>query len=162
MADYRDKLHKARTFNNRDGSTTLDPEKAKSAVKSALNVFGLLKQIDLINDMPFFAAIGAAILKDVLDGFLTAYLPPLDFIAAIFASSFIGMMMFLAGAGEKRKLAQNAIKKIFTLVAGTTLEMIPLLDAMPFETITILFIYGWTLLDRQIAEAESKITHVEV
>jgi hypothetical protein len=162
MADYRDKLHTARNFNNRDSSTTLDADKAKSKVVSALNIFGLLKQIDFLNDLPFFAAIGAAILKDVLDAFLTAYLPPLDFIAAIFASSFIGMMMFLSGAGEKRKMAQNAIKKIFTLLAGTTLEMIPLLDALPFETITILFIYGWTLFDRKNAEIESKITHVEV
>ncbi len=132
----------------------------KSAAKTAKKlskigaVASLLKEANMLLDMPFIAALGAAVLKDALDlaDFATVILPMLF---SSFCSIFIFMMLLLVGASGKKKMASNMIKKGLVVIGGGVFDAVPGLDLFPIETATVLVIYLMTLYERMEArEAE--------
>lgn len=126
----------------------------KSAVKNARNILSaasLWKYVEPISDLPFAAALGGAMLKDLLDlaTFETVILP---MIFSMLCSIFIFMMLLLAGAGGKRKTANKILQKILIIIGGGMVDGIPGLDFLPIETITVIIIYMLTLMERRDAE----------
>jgi len=130
-------------------AATGSPKAAVALAKGALSIF---KQIDTLGDMPFFLAIGAAVLKDVIDliTFETIILP---FITSICCGIFIFMMLYLGGATDKKRKAKKLMGKGLTILFGSALDFIPGLDIVPIETITVLAVYVWVLFDRKNAQA---------
>lgn len=124
----------------------------KDAVKSAnpTGAVSLLKQVDLLGDMPMVAALGAALLKDFSDLVFNVVL--IGGLFSILCSIFIFMMMFLAGAGEKRKAARGLMKKGLFLVAGGLADGIPGLGFLPIETLTVGVVYLMILAERKAGE----------
>lgn len=135
----------------RTGSMKNSLNLAKDTVGLATpqGIFSLAKQINFLSDIPYFFAMGAAMLKDLTDLVLVGSLPGLGTVISLCASIFIFMMMLLVGAGEKRKMATGLLKKGGTLFAGTILEFVPALNFVPIETFTVIVIYILTLLDRR-------------
>lgn len=140
--------------------------KAREAIKTAKNLAetatpvgaaSLLKQINLLTDMPYVAAFGAALLKDLLDLVLaeTIILP---IIFSMMCGIFILMMLQLAGSDSgktkrARRFAKSPMgKRILAIIAGTIAEMIPGLDFVPIESALVVFIYVLALIDRKKAQ----------
>jgi hypothetical protein len=63
--------------------------------------------------------------------------------------------MFIAGSSAQSKRAKS-YRKLLTLAAGTTVEMVFGVDFLPIETIMVIFIFQWTLEDRQAAAKEAE------
>jgi len=155
--NHKDGLSKAREAqqlaktakNAAEVAATGSPTAALSLAKDAFSIF---KQIDMLGDMPFFLAIGAAVLKDVIDliTFETIILP---FITSICCGIFIFMMLYLGGATDKKRKAKKLMGKGLTILFGSALDFIPGLDIVPIETITVLAVYVWVLFDRKNAQA---------
>jgi len=145
QAAYREKLSKARMdTGKRIKSVKKGIRKIKTAVFS-------LKEVDFSSDMPLFAAFGAALLKDLLDlvDFETVILPMLF---SVLCSIFIFMMLLLAKALEKRKVASRLIVKGLTILGGSLADGIPGLSFFPIETITMSVIYFMVLYERAKAK----------
>ncbi len=112
----------------------------------------LLKQIDFLGDIPYAAALGAAILKDLLDLVFIGSLPGLGTVITALCSIFIFMMMILVGAGGKKKAVNGLLKRSGLLMVGTIVEFVPGVDFFPAETVTVAAIYVLTLLERKNAQ----------
>lgn len=151
----KDRLEEARKRDAAKKTKNSEVSTVKSSSDLAKNVsnpfsgLSLLKQIDMFNDMPYFSALGAALIKDISDFIGIGSLPGIGTVITICCSIFIGMMMFLGGAGEKRKIAKGWIKKFLTLVGGTIVEILPGIDFLPVETMTAGLVYIWVLSDRK-------------
>ena len=135
------------------------PSSAADAINTAKNlskattpmgVFSVLKKIDFLNDMPYFSAIGAAMLKDLLDiiNEVTIILWILNVLFSILCSIFIFMMLMLAGSNGKRKNARGLIKKGLTIAGGGVLDSLPAVDMLPVETATVITVYLMVLFER--------------
>ena len=162
--NHTDRLAEAR---ERDEKSNTDKDEKKGGIKDFKNLANtakniaetatpmgaasLLKQINFIGDMPFVAALGAALAKDLftLATFETVILP---IIFSALCSIFIFMMLLLVGANGKRKGANALFKKIVFLIGGGILGSIPGLDIFPFETATVAVIYFLTLVERKNAQ----------
>lgn len=133
-------------------STIKDAKK----ISKSMSVASLLKEANLLLDMPFVAAFGAAILKDALDlaDFGTVVLPMLF---SALCSLFIFMMLLLVGANGKRKTATKFFQKGLVILGGGLTDAIPGLDLLPVETATVLIIYLMTMRER----AETRQTEAE-
>ena len=120
-------------------------------VATPMGALSLLKQIDLLNDMPYVAAGVAALAKDLIDiaTFETVVLPILF---SFLCSIFIYMMLMLVGANGKKKQANAIFKKIGYLVGGGIFSAIPGLDIFPFETATVVVLYFMELSERRNAQ----------
>jgi hypothetical protein len=121
-------------------------QKSTSAI-TPKGVFSAVKQIDLIGDIPFACALGGAILKDLLD-FVFAPTVVLSILASILCSIFIFMMLVIARATEKRKVASRFIMKFFVIIGGSMADSFPGIDFLPIETITVFIIYYLVLHER--------------
>jgi hypothetical protein len=108
-----------------------------------------MKQIDMLADMPYFFAIAAAVLKDISDFAFIGSLPGVGTAISICCSIFIGMMVYLGGSGEKRKVAKGWMKKVLALMGGTFAEILPGIDFIPVETIMAVAIYIMVLSERK-------------
>ncbi|MEI7891167.1 MAG: hypothetical protein WCI36_04355 [bacterium] len=145
--------HSERLENARKNSTSSIKEKLNTAkdfaaIATPIGAFSLVKQIDFIADMPYVAAIGAALLKDGLD-LIDAETVVLPIIFGALCSIFIFMMLLLVGANEKKKNANAMLKKIGILLGGGIADVIPGLDYFPIETATVALIYVMELMDRK-------------
>ncbi|EKE25140.1 MAG: hypothetical protein ACD_5C00274G0001 [uncultured bacterium] len=164
QANHSDRLNRARQGNPGNKN---EAEKAKDLVQDAVNmatptgIVSLLKHIDFLGDIPYVAAMGAAILKDGSDLVLIGSLPGIGTVISICASIFIFMMMLLVGAGEKRKMAMGILKKGMIIFAGTLLEFIPGLNFVPIETLTIFVVYCMTLSERKHSQNDLKVSKNE-
>lgn len=107
----------------------------------------LLSEINLLGDLPFVAAFGAAILKDILDSIFNVVL--IGALFSLLCSIFIFFMILLAGAGKKRKTAKGFVKKRSMLVFGGIVDAIPGIGFLPIETLTVGIIYALTLVERR-------------
>jgi hypothetical protein len=122
-----------------------------ASVATPVGALSLLKQINFLGDMPYIAAMGAAMLKDLLD-FVAA---PTIILSALFSALctiFIFMMMLLVGSGGKKKVANNLLKKVAILGTGGIADSIPGIDFFPIESITVVAIYVMVLIERKNAE----------
>ncbi|NTW26898.1 MAG: hypothetical protein HGA36_01095 [Candidatus Moranbacteria bacterium] len=126
---------------------------AKSVAETAtpMGALSLFKQIDFLGDMPFVAALGAALLKDLLD-FVAGPTVVLSILFSALCSIFIFMMMLLAGANGKKKGASKFLSKLGILGVGGIADSIPGVDFLPIESITVAAIYVLTLLERKNAQ----------
>lgn len=130
----------------------LNNAKNMAAVATPAGAFSLLKQINLLSDMPYVAAIGAAILKDLLDLVFIGSLPGVGTAITICCSIFIFMMMILVGGRGKKGVASGIAKRAGVLLGGTLVEFMPGIDFFPVETATVLIIYVMTLSERKNAQ----------
>ncbi|EKD46828.1 MAG: hypothetical protein ACD_67C00055G0009 [uncultured bacterium] len=133
----------AKIAKNVAGVAAGSPGAALALSKDALSMW---KQIDFMGDMPFVAAMGAAILKDVVDlgTFETIVLPVLF---SMLCSIFIFMMMLLTGSNGKKKNSNVMLKKIGILLGGGVADS--LISFLPIETVTVGMIYAMTLIERK-------------
>jgi hypothetical protein len=133
-----------------DISQLLDAsKKAQEAAKLATPVgaISLMKKINLFSDMPYVMAMGAALLKDLID-LLASETVIFGVLFSVLCSIFIFMMMLLVGSGGKKKQAKGFLKKILTLVAGGVADAVPFLGWIPIETATVAIIYVMVLMER--------------
>ena len=149
--------HVDRLAESRRKSNISDAHKEKNAIGDAIEAstpmgaFSLLKQINPLTDMPYIAAIGAALAKDLitLATFETVILPV---VLSALCTIFVFMMLALVGANGKRKAANAIYKKLLILVAFGILGTIPGLDIFPEETAGVIIVYLMTLSERKHAE----------
>ena len=149
--------HASRLDAARNRMAKSDAAKSKDALGDAaelatpMGAFSLLKNIDPMKDMPYAAALLAAIAKDVitLATFETVILP---IIFSALCSIFIFMMLLLVGSSGKRKGANALLKKGLFLLGGGIFGSIPGLDIFPFETLTVGIIYYMELSERKHAK----------
>ncbi|KKQ53040.1 MAG: hypothetical protein US70_C0006G0010 [Parcubacteria group bacterium GW2011_GWD2_38_11] len=132
---------------------TADTAKKIAETATPVGALSLLKQINFIGDMPFVAAMGAALLKDLLD-FVAGPTVVLSILFSVLCSIFIFMMLLLVGASGKKKGANKILSKIAVLGAGGIADSIPGIDFLPIETITVAAIYFLTLVERKNASKE--------
>lgn len=118
-----------------------------AAVATPAGALSLMKQINLMSDMPYVAAMGAALLKDLLD-FVAGPTVILSVLFSILCSIFIFMMMLLVGSTGKKKGASKFLSKIGILGAGGIADSIPGIDFLPIETATVAAIYFMELVER--------------
>ena len=128
--------------------------RAMAGTLSPMEGLSLLKQINLMGDFPYMLAFFSALLKDISDFVLIGSLPGVGTVLSICCSIFIVMMMLIVGAGEKKKVAGTWVKKIITLSGGTILEMLPVIDFIPVETLTVGGLYLMTLVDRKNSQGQ--------
>jgi hypothetical protein len=128
----------------------LNSAKNLAIVANPAGTVSLLKQINLLSDMPYVAAMGAALLKDLLD-FVTAETVVISILTSGLCSIFIFMMMLLVGSSGKKKGTNKFIKKIMFLVGGGVADSIPGIDFLPIETLTVVAIYVLELMERKNA-----------
>lgn len=142
-----ERLEKARENSNNPGAKQMaNAAKDLSAAATPMGAVSLMKQIDPLKDIPYFLAIGAAMLKDLITlvTFETVLLP---LIAGGLCTIFIFMMMYLVDSGGKRKLASSLLKKGGVLLFGGIVG-----GVIPFvETITVFVVYAMTLSERKNA-----------
>lgn len=93
--------------------------------------------------MAMLIALMAAILKDLLDYVGIGSLPAIGYVVTICVSFVIGIMIFIAGSGnKKRNRAKSLIKKLVTLGGGTIVESLLFgLNFLPIETLTVIVLY---------------------
>ncbi len=150
MAGRKNNSHGSRLEAARKGGVVETAKVAKdlAAVATPMGALSLLKQVDFIGDMPYVAALGAALLKDLLD-FVLAETVILPIIFSALCTIFIFMMMLLVGANGKKKGASKWISKIGLLSVGGIADSIPAIDFMPIETITVAMVYVMELIERK-------------
>lgn len=157
MADannYAENLSKARKDSKNSGATT-DFKNLKSLNKALtpMGFFSLIKEINILEDLPFMAAIMFAVAKDILD-FVFTETVILPMLFSMLCSIFIFMMLLLAGSNGKRKVASGLVKKGLTIIGGGIADAIPGLDFLPIETVTAGAVYFMTLLERANAKKQ--------
>ncbi|MCX6761682.1 MAG: hypothetical protein NTY33_02455 [Candidatus Moranbacteria bacterium] len=123
----------------------------------------LRKFIRLI-DIFFAVAIMTSLLKDIFD-FLGNAIPYLYLICVVFAfmaSIVTWAAMLICGAGLRQHKRRSLMKSIFTrnklaiLFAGTILEILPILNFFPIETVTTFAIFILILKERRESAAEEE------
>jgi hypothetical protein len=120
------------------------------SIATPMGAVSLVKQIDLIADMPYVAAMGAALLKDLLD-FVAAETIVLSALFSMLCTIFIFMMLLLVGANGKKKGASKLLSKIGVLGVGGIADSIPGIDFFPIESITVAVLYVMELIERKNA-----------
>ncbi|HEX8974522.1 MAG TPA: hypothetical protein VF817_03485 [Patescibacteria group bacterium] len=115
-----------------------------------LGAISLLGQVDFLADMPYAAALGAAVLKDILDiaDFETVVLP---FLFSLLCTIFIFMMLQLVGGNKKKSSARTFVKSTVALIGGGLADAIPGVDLLPIETAVVIVLYIWELRARKEA-----------
>ncbi len=127
-----------------------NPKNAVKAVKDIASAASLWKYVNPITDMPIAVAFCGALLKDLLDmvTFETVILP---MILGALCTILILMMLFLAGAGGKRKGANKIILRILLIIGGGVVDAVPGIDFLPVETATVATVYYTMLVERRDA-----------
>lgn len=172
--NYKAALNKARSDDNKSknpaaGSPQNDPDQAKkiTAAVTSGSFFAVIFQISPARDWAYGLATFAAIFKDLIDPIgATVLLYIVVVVATLCISIFIWFMMLLAsfsegqGTGQKQRRKAKAkmamLKRSLVLISGTTIEFLLGLNFLPWETFTVLIIYGMVLFARKEAKEEEK------
>ena len=119
-----------------------------ASMATPMGALSLLRQVNFLGDIPYAAALGAAMLKDLLDlvTFQTIMLP---MVFAALCSIFILMMMLLVGSSGQKKAVNGMLKKIGVLIMGGMADAVPGLSFTPIETLTAAVLYFMTLSERK-------------
>ena len=152
LAGRENNSHASRLENVRKGSMLETAKAAKdlATVANPVGALSLVKQVDFIGDIPYIAAMGAALLKDLLD-FVFAETIVLSIVCSVLCSIFIFMMLLLVGANGKKKGANKLFSKIGIIISGGVADSIPGVDFLPIETITVIIVYVMELIERKNA-----------
>lgn len=155
----RETLKKYSTGKNKGMAkkTISDTKNLAKNVATPGGIFSLATKISPA-DWMYFAALVASIFKDIIDLIEAAGVTYIVVIVITFCiSSFIAFMMLLGSFSHKKGRAQQKIiRSWLILLGGTATEMIFGLNFMPFETLTILLIWGLVLSERKQAEEEKR------
>ncbi|MDD5397372.1 MAG: hypothetical protein PHW24_04965 [Candidatus Moranbacteria bacterium] len=143
-----DDTEKQDAGNSNSVKDKLDAVKDLAQTATPMGAVSLLGQIDFIGDMPFVAAMGAALLKDLID-FVAAETVILSALFSVFCTIFIFMMLLLVGANGKKRGASKILNKILTLGAAGVADSIPGIDFLPIESATVAFLYFRELVERK-------------
>lgn len=155
LAEARKSDEKANTENkkvNVNGSLK-DTVGNVAKVLNPVGAVSTLKQINFLMDMPFVAAFGAALLKDLLDS-VAGPTVILAILFSILCSIFIFMMLLLVSANDKRGMAKSLMKRGIILIGGGVIDSIPGINFLPIESLTVAIIYFLTLVERKNAQKE--------
>jgi len=155
---HAENLQASRASSDRDSA-----KNAKKKITSAINNISLLGYIDPFMDWLFGIALIFAILKDILDlinNFLitaggVGWL--LIMIFTSFCTIIIGLIMLLTGSSNKRTAAEKKAKgiskkiwkRILLLLGFSLVEILPVIDLLPMESIVVLVIFWMTLKERR-------------
>lgn len=144
----------------------------KTLLKSATpwGFFSLMGEFNFISDWAYGLALGAAILKDLLDLTFVGSLPGIGTVITLCTSIFIGFMMILGNilhVEHDRTIIQSYLLKKFivrwiVLLATTIFEMLFGLNFIPIQTAGVFIIYSFALAARKNRrDAEKKEREVE-
>ena len=152
--DFANKLKTAR----RVASSAVNTAQAvKEGAKAAFDLAKLAAYIDPFMDWLYGIALIFAIIKDVLDlpdeALIAAYGAGeiLIIITTLICSIAIFFIMLLAGSSGKGKVVKGLLKKFGVLAGATIVEMIPAIDSLPIESISVIAIFIMTLIERKTA-----------
>lgn len=121
------------------GEMAKDAKKIAKDVSSAMSLLGFIQVIDIF----FLLTIILSGLKDIFDaGFIGTLLTPFIFIMTIAVMLVSGVKKFFGR------------RKLITLFLGNLLEMIPILNFLPLETLTTFLIYVFILQERKETQSE--------
>lgn len=152
-------------YNNSSYSSSLGSKNKKAIKKSGgkrkvtLNPFALLAQIDMLNDMPYFFAMIASLLKDLLDAIfnlmaVTLFMPV---IISMMNLVFGIMMMQLAKFSETQEKTHARWKvKVGLYIAGAAFGSLPFLNFIPESIVTTVVVYFITLWERANTQKTEK------
>lgn len=138
-----------------------DISKVKSLAKSVVswNIFSMLMKINLFTDWMYGMAVFAAVFKDIVDLIeLTGIGYVVVFVMTWLTGLFIYFMMLLGSNSTGRgRSDQQMVKQIITLLIGSAAELVPGLDLLPIETITVIIVLLLVLHDRVLADRMEKL-----
>lgn len=101
-------------------------------------------------DWPYFFAVGAAFLKDLIDFTFIGALPGLGAIITFIFSIIISLTLVLVGMNGEKDTFQRVLKKLMILLFGTLAEAFMFgLNFLPLETITVISIYLADVFERR-------------
>jgi hypothetical protein len=164
---------------SRAGTLKNSAQKVKKGVTAIVGGASLMTHINPFRDWLFAITFMVAMLKDILDIINTALIAAggigaaLIFIFTVMASTIIIITIYLTGSSSKTKGARASAKKFkitasplfkkLLLLAGMTIvEIIPIVDLFPLETVTVYFIIKMTLVERKLnAEKEKEVAAIE-
>lgn len=147
----------------RAGSLKNSVQNAKKNIKAALNIGSLITYIDPFIDWLFAIALIFAIIKDILDipdeALIAAYGSGeiLIIITTIICSLAIGFIMLLTGSSGKGKFVKGLLKRFGLLIGATIVEIIPGIDSLPLESVSVIAIVWMTLVERKKAAEKEKV-----
>jgi hypothetical protein len=121
-------------------------------------VLSLLGEFNIFSDWMYGAALFAAIFKDLLDIIeITGIGYAIVVVATFCAGIFIAMMMLLGSfSNEAGRKQQKIIRSWLILGGGTIMELIPGIDFVPIETLTVIIIYALLLSHRKQFKEKNK------
>ena len=133
---------------------------AKNLAKSATSwgAISLMSQVK-ISDFSYFLALIAAILKDLLDlaeatGIGYALVVILTFLASIFIAFMMILASFSEGGQGSQRIKRKIIRSWLILIAGTIIELIPGIDFLPIESLSVVIIFALALSARKEAKKQ--------
>jgi hypothetical protein len=171
MANQQDHANNLKT--SRAGTLKKSVSQIKKGAKTTIGAVSLMAQINPFLDWLFAIAFMAALLKDILDIVNTALIAAggigavLIFIFTLMASAVIIITIFLTGSYSKTKEARTKagkakikisplLRKLLLLAGMTLVEIIPIIDLMPLEAISVYFIFKMTLEERKLNAEKAK------
>ena len=136
------------------GETGKTANQVKNLTKSATprGIISLLGSINFFSDWMYGLALFAAILKDLLDIVEATGIGYILVVVTTFCTGiFIAMMMLLGSFSNNSggKKQQKIIRSWLVLFGGTIIELIPGIDFVPIETLTVIIIYVLLLSSRK-------------
>lgn len=152
MPDYSEALEGARQQQPSSVADTMKTARNLAKASTPMGFFMLFKKVDMLKDMPFFCAFGFALFKDIfidLIGLIPGVGTALAILFSFLCSIFIFMMLLLAGANGKGRLAKGLMKKGGAIIGGCTIDMIPYLGILPASTASVAVVYLMTLAERE-------------
>lgn len=177
MASQQDHANNLKT--SRTGTFKNSVQKTKKRARVVMNGASLMIHLNPFRDWLFAIAFMAALLKDILDIVNTALIAAgglgaaLIFIFTVMASLVIIITIYLTGSYSKTKKARSSaekfkitasplLKKLLLLAGMTMVEIIPIVDLFPLETVTVYFIVKMTLVERKLnAEKAAEVAAAE-
>ena len=141
------------------GNLSAQARKMAQTIKpltSPTSVFSLLKHIHFSVDWLLYAALTAAVLKDILD-WIGFSLPGINEVMNFCVGITIAFALLLMGSSGKRSMVKKQVKKWLVLLGGVGCEEFFGLNFLPIETITVLVCYYLVLIDRKEAAEEEAI-----
>jgi len=151
----------------RAGSFKKSAQNVKKNIKAAANAVSLMAYLEPFTDWLFGIALILAIIKDIFDLINNALIAafgigiPLIVVFTAIVSLAIGFIMLLTGSSGKRKtakkIAQGLFKRFLLLVGASSVEAVPAISLLPFESLIVIIIFWLTLVERKKnAEAQKE------
>lgn len=149
IEDAREKYHDAKKLGSQ----------AKTLVKSATpwGFFSLLSEINILTDWTYFAALMAAMVKDLLDFVGIGSLPAIGTVITFCSAIFIMFMMILGNMMHEEHdrtvfqsyILNKWIVKWIILLITTIVELLFGANFLPIQTIGVLIIWSFALAARK-------------